>query len=92
MSGVSASVPENICDDWKAKRQDLISGFDQKDVVNMDETDDIETLPVTWRNNKKAWITSKHHGLLTSIARCDYRATCSAIMHHYIPRTRHTQT
>ena len=79
MKVISASVPENICDDWKAKLQDLISGFGQKDVVNIDETIDIETLPVTWRNNKKAWITSKHHGFLTSIARCDYRATCSAI-------------
>ena len=37
ISGESASVPENICDDWKAKLQDLISGYDQKDVFNMDE-------------------------------------------------------
>ena len=115
--GESVSVPENICYDWKAKLQDLISGYDQKDVFNMDETGvffralpdktlvvkgqdckggkrskeritvvmccnmdgqfvkplvigkaerprcfrnlDIKTLPVTWRNNKKAWMTSK---------------------------------
>ena len=38
ISGESASVPENVCDDWKEKLLELISGYEQKDVYNMDET------------------------------------------------------
>ena len=116
ISGESASVPENVCDDWKEKLLELISGYERKDVYNMDETGvfyralpdktlsvkgqdckggkrskeritvvmccnmdgqfmkplvlgksakprcfrnlDNDTLPVTWKHNKKAWMTS----------------------------------
>ncbi|KAL4149360.1 hypothetical protein QTP88_003322 [Uroleucon formosanum] len=36
--GESASVDEGICDDWKAKLQDLLCEYDPKNVFNADET------------------------------------------------------